>query len=306
MEAPKYAKVIVNPYAGTGATGRKWSKIEKTLHDAGLEFDYTYTNGKGHAVELAREAALGGYELVVAVGGDGTLNEVVNGLLDSGRSKDIVMGILNTGTGCDFARFLEIPRNFHQACTRLVYPQKVIVDVGIVECQREGQPFHRYFISTASLGFDGEVVEVAEKRPRILHGNTSYVMGVIEVLGTYRNKNIRLSLDERVEEICICSMVIANAGSYASGMRIAPEADLSDGLFEVMIVGDVNKFELMQTLPRAYLGGAHISHPKIRLEKASHITIESEDRVLIQADGELLGEAPANFRIIPSALNIAL
>ncbi len=305
MEAKAGAKVIVNPYAGTGATGRKWSKIEATLAETGLHYDYAFTEDKGHAVELAREAALSGYELVVAVGGDGTLNEVVNGLVDSGRGKDTILGILNTGTGCDFARFLDIPRDFHQACTRLVHPRKVSADVGIVECRREGQPFHRYFISTASLGFDGEVVEIAEKRPRILHGNTSYFMGVIEVLGTYQNKNIRLQLDEHTEELCICSIVIANGGFYASGVQIAPNIDLSDGLFEVLIVGDINKFELMQTLPKAYLG-THLNHPKVRLEKAAQIIIESKQRILIQADGELLGETPASFRILPSALNLAI
>ncbi|MFO8101122.1 MAG: diacylglycerol kinase family lipid kinase [Dehalococcoidia bacterium] len=306
MAKPLYAKIIVNPYAGTGATGRKSSRIKEILTEAGLDFDYVYTEGKDHAVELAREAALSGYELVVAVGGDGTLSEVVNGLIQSGHSRDITMGILNTGTGCDFARFLDIPRDFRQACARLVNPQKVSTDVGVVQCQRGGEPFSRYFISAASLGFDGEVVEIAEKRPRLFHGNTSYFMGVIEVMGTYRNKNVLLKMDEQTEELRICSLVIANAGSYASGMRIVPEADLSDGLFEVVIVGDINKFELMQILPKAYLGGTHTNNQNIRLEKASYITVESEDRVLIQADGDLVGEAPAQFCLLPSALNIAL
>jgi len=305
MDLPKYAKVIVNPYAGTGATGRKWSKIEVTLHEAGLEYDVVRTEGQGHAQELAEDAALNGYRLIVAVGGDGTINEVVNGLMLSGLNREVILGILNTGTGCDFARFLEIPRDFRLACIRLVNPQQVKVDVGAVDCYRDGEPVRRYFISTASLGFDGEVVETAQKRPRILHGNTSYFMGILEILRTYHNKDIRLTLDELTEEMRICSMVIANAGSYASGMRIVPEADLSDGLFEVLIVGDINKFDLIQSLPRAYLG-IPLNHPKISMEKASSVTIESDQRVLIQADGELLGEAPARFEIIPSALNIAL
>jgi YegS/Rv2252/BmrU family lipid kinase len=299
-----YAMVIVNPYAGTGATGRKWSRIQETLDQTGLEYDFVHTDGKGDAVTLARQAALDGYRMVVAVGGDGTLNEVVNGLMDSGRSQDITMGILNTGTGCDFARFLDIPRDFDLACSRLVNPVKEGADIGVVECQRDGEPYRRCFISTASLGFDGEVAEAAEKRPRIFHSVTSYFMGVIEALGSYHNKTIHLTLDDSSEELCICSVVIANGGFYASGMRIVPDANLQDGLFEVMIVGDINKFDLIQTLPRAYLGGTHINHPKVRLEKASRIHIQSEERVLIQADGELLGETPAIFYILPSALNL--
>ncbi len=306
MESLKPVQFIVNPYAGTGATGRKWSKIEATLNETGIEFDHVHTEGKGHAVELAREAALAGYEMVVAVGGDGTLNEVVNGLVDSGHGTHITMGILNTGTGCDFARFLDIPRDFQQACSRLVNPVKASADVGVVECQFEGKSIRRCFISTASLGFDGEVAESAEKHPRIFHSVTSYLMGVIEALASYHNKDIRIQFGEHSEEICICSIVIANAGFYASGMRIVPDADLYDGLFEVMIVGDMNKFDLMQTLPKAYLGGTHINHPKVRLEKASRISIESDERVLIQADGELIGETPAVFYILPSALNLAI
>ena len=298
-------KVIVNPYAGTGATGRKWPKIEKELTEAGLSFDFTRTEEKLHAVELAREAALAEYRMVIAVGGDGTLNEVVNGLAESGNAADIILGIINTGTGCDFARYLGISRNIKETCQNLVNPHTITADIGLVECIDEGQPIHKYFISTASLGFDGEVTALATKRPRLFNGVTPYFMGVLESLGTYQNKDIQLQLDDHSENIRICSMVIANAGYYAAGAQVAPEADLNDGFFDVLIIGDINKFELLVTLPKAYLG-THVKDPKVRMEKASKITVESPDQIWVQADGELLGETPATFRIIPSALKIAV
>ena len=305
MKSQLYARVIVNPFAGTGATGRKWPGIQKTMIQVGLSFDAVYTEGKGHALELAKEAACAGYEMVIAVGGDGTLNEVVNGLMESGYGRETVLGILNTGTGCDFARFIKIPRDYHQACFRLIDPLKIPADVGMVECRKDGQPVRRYFISAAGLGFDGEVVGVAEKRPRILHGATPYFMGVLESFGTYHNKDIQLHLDNSSEELRICSVVVANGGFYASGMRLAPDADLQDGLFEVLIVGDINKLELLQIAPQAYLG-THIKHHKVRLEKAAQVIIESSDQILIQADGELVGEGPAKFQVLPSALNITI
>ncbi|MFO8010582.1 MAG: diacylglycerol kinase family lipid kinase [Dehalococcoidia bacterium] len=305
MDSPRYAKVIANPFAGTGATGRKWPRIHEALTHAGISFDFALTEYKGHAIELAREAALSGYEMIIAAGGDGTLNEVVNGIVESGRGRDTILGILNTGTGCDFARFLRIPRDYHQACLNLVNPRKTLADVGIVECQEADQPVHRFFISAAGLGFDGEVVGTAEKAPRILHGATPYLFGIMHSLGSYRNKDIRLRLDDRVEDIRICSVIIANGGFYASGMRVAPDADVKDGLFEVLIIGDITKFQLLQSFPKAYRG-IPVTHPKVRLEKASRVVIESPEQIRIQADGELLGEGPASFRIIPGALNIAV
>lgn len=299
------AKLIVNPSAGCGSTGRKWKRIHEYLIQSGLSFDFVHTQGRGHAMELAKEAALGGYEMVVAVGGDGTLNEIVNGLLDSGNAKDITLGVLNTGTGCDFARFLGISRDYRQACLHLVNPQKVRADVGVVECQKEGQPIRRYFISAAGMGLDGEVVETAVKGPRVIHGNLPYFFGILQSLGTYRNKDIRIQLDDSVEDVRICSVIVANGGFYAGGMHIAPDANLQDGLFEVMILGDVGKLELIQVFPSAYRG-AHVTHPKVRIEKAAQVIIESSERIMVQADGELVGEGPATFRIVPSALNIAI
>ncbi len=305
MGSKSHLKVIVNPYAGTGATGRKWPKIQEALSEAGLSFDFTRTEEKLHAVELAKEAALAEYKMVIAVGGDGTLNEVVNGLVESGNAGNTALGIINTGTGCDFARYLGISRNIKETCQNLVNPHIMMADVGLVECRNEGQPVHKYFISTSSLGFDGEVTAFAMKRPRIFNGVTPYFMGMLESLGTYQNKDIQLQLDDNTESIRMCSMVIANAGYYAAGAQVAPEADLNDGLFDVLIIGDINKFELLVTLPKAYLG-THVKDPKVRMEKASKIIIESADQIWIQADGELLGETPATFKILPSALSIAI
>ena len=299
------AKLIVNPSAGCGSTGRKWKRIHEYLIKSGLSFDFVHTEGRGHAMELAMEAAHEEYEMVIAAGGDGTLNEVVNGLLDSGNTKDTTLGVLNTGTGCDFARFLGVSRDYRLASLHLVNPRKVRADVGVVECQKEGRAIRRYYISAAGMGMDGEVVETAVKGPRVIHGNLPYFFGILQSLGTYHNKDIRIHLDDNVEDIRICSVIMANGGFYAGGMHIAPDANLQDGLFEVMILGDIGKLELMQVFPSAYKGD-HVTHPKVRIEKAAQVIIESSERIMVQADGEFVGEGPASFKIIPAALNIAI
>ena len=305
MESQLYAKIIVNPAAGCGSTGRKWTRIRDYLTRSGLSFDFAHTEYRGHAMELAREAALAGYKIVVAAGGDGTLNEVVNGLMDSGNTSDTSLGVLNTGTGCDFARFLGVSRDYRQACMHLINPRIIKSDVGVVEYQKDGAADYRYFISAAGFGMDGEVVETAVKSPRIIHGNIPYFLGILQSLGTYKNKDIHLQLDDHGEDVRICSVIVANGGFYAGGAHIAPEASVQDGAFEVMILGDVGKLELVQVFPAAYRG-THVTHPKIRIERASRVNVQSSERILIQADGELVGEGPATFRVMPGALNIAV
>ena len=304
MVSKPYAKVIINPSAGAGSTGKKWKSIRELLTHSGMLFDSAYTDSAGHAIELAKEAALSEYKLVIAVGGDGTLNEVVNGLVEA-AVPDVTLGIISTGCGSDFIRSLGIPRDYRQACLRLVNPRKVKVDIGHIEYQSHGKPTRRFFINAAGLGLDGEVVETVLKNPRFCRGTIPYVLGMLRALAAFHNKDVSLRIDDNSEDLRICSVVIANGAYFGSGMKVTPEADVSDGLFEVMVVGDIGKLELLRTFPRIYRG-THVTHPKVRTERATQIRIESLDRVLIQADGELLGEIPATFRILPSALSVAV
>ncbi len=299
-----YARVIVNPVAGAGSTAKKWKSIRELLAHSGLLFDHVLTNSKGHATVLAKEAALSGYELVIAVGGDGTVNEVVNGLVQS-AVPGVTLGIISTGCGSDFVRSLRIPRDYRQASLRLANSRKVRIDVGLIEYQNHGVPVSRFFINAAGLGLDGEVVETVLGNPRFCRGTVPYVLGMLRALAAFCNKDVALRVGDGNEDIRVCSVVIANGAYFGSGMKVAPEADVSDGLFEVIVVGDIGKWELLQAFPRIYRG-THVTHPKVRMMRATQVKIESPDRVLIQADGELLGEAPATLRILPSALCIAV
>ncbi|HEX9896809.1 MAG TPA: diacylglycerol kinase family protein [Dehalococcoidales bacterium] len=302
-EELSYARLIVNPAAGAGRTAKRWPQIKQFLNKIGVKFEHDLTEAPGHAVELAKTAVGKGYKLIVSVGGDGTINEVVNGIYDTGYLKDITLGIIGTGTGGDYIRTLGLPRNYQQSCERLLHPDKMIVDLGMVEYSIDGQKKRRLFTNFAGLGFDAEVVKATTKKYKSLGSVPSYLMGLLTTLVCYHNREISLKIDGKEEQQKVCAIIMSN-GKYGGGsMYIAPQADIKDGLFDIVIIGDVSKPDLIASLPRIYRG-THLTHPKVTLKHAKEIEIQSKVSIALQADGELLGEAPARFSILPSALTI--
>jgi len=300
-----HAKVIVNPVAGANLTRRKWPHISRLLKYVGLSFDYQYTEGVGHAIELAKTAAVDGYRYVVAVGGDGTVNEIANGILHSTDASSMALGVISTGTGSDFARSVGIPRHYINACSSLTSSRRLLIDVGVVEYKSKGQSLRRFFVNAAGIGFDAAAVETTERLPKYLGGTIPYLVGLLRTLFGYQNKSVVLRIGDKVEAARILSVVVANGSYFGGGMHVAPEASLNDNLLDVVVIGDVGKFELLKALPMVYKG-THGTHPKVSMEKAANITVESSERVLVHADGELLGEGPASFWLMPAALNIVV
>jgi YegS/Rv2252/BmrU family lipid kinase len=302
--AKTHAKVIVNPVAGANkSTFRQWPHIQSLLRENGLSFDFQYTEGVGHASELARLAASDGYHFLVAVGGDGTINEVANGLLNSPDADATTLGVVSTGTGNDFIRSMGIPRDYIKACKCVMGNHRSLIDVGLVEFKQNGKTARRYFINGAGVGFDAEVTETSHRMPRLVNNTVPFVLSLLKTLPTYRNKDVQMSIDGRQEKRRVLSVIVSNGAYFGGGMRIAPEAELNDRHLDVLTIGDVGKAELLQVFPRVYKG-THITHPKVRMEKAEKITIECDRRILLQADGELLGEGPVTFQIVPAALNV--
>ncbi len=298
-------KVIVNPVAGAYSTRRKWPIISKILKRIGLLFDFQYTEGVGHAIELARVAASDGYRFLVAVGGDGTLNEVANGILHSTGTAKTALGIISTGTGSDFIRSAGIPRDYATACSTLTSSKRLSIDVGVVEYQSKGQTLRRFFINAAGVGFDAAVVKETERLPKFFGGTIPYLAGLLRTLFIYKNKPVVVRVGDEVENHRVLNVAVANGGYLGGGMHIAPEAELCDSLLDLAIVGDMGKFELLKELPTVYKG-THVNHPKFSMKKATHIAIESPEPVLVYADGELLGECPASFWVVPAALSIVV
>lgn len=300
-----YARLIVNPMAGAGRTARKWPHIMARLQSIDLRFDYALTEAPGHARELAKEAVARGYELVVSVGGDGTVNEVVNGLYDTGSLADILLGIIGTGTGGDYIRSIGIPRAHLEACQRLKNPRSVAVDLGVIEYLSGGETVRRLFVNFAGMGFDAEIVRTTTLKYKALKATASYLAGLLSALLLYKNKAVTLLIDGEASEKKVCTVLLNNGKYGGGGMFAAPGADLSDGLLDVLIIGDLSKRDLLWSLPRLYRG-THLTHPKVTLKKAREIEIRSDDPVFLQADGELLGGLPARCYVLPSLLNVVL
>ncbi len=302
--APR-AKIIVNPVAGAKSTERKWPRISRLLKHVGLSFDFQFTEGVGHAIEIAHAAAGDGYRYVVAVGGDGTVHEVANGILSSDGAADTTMGFISTGTGGDFVRSLGVSHDYVPACSALVNPQRSRIDVGVVECMNKGQKCHRFFVNAAGMGFDAAVTESTESLPKYFGGTIPYVFGLLRTLAGYRNKTVHLNTAGRTESLRIVMVAVANGGYYGGGMNVAPRADLRDGKLDLVVVRDMGKIALLRAFPSIYKG-RHVTHPKVIMSTTTEITIDTAEKVLVQADGELVGEGPASFRILPGALRVAV
>lgn len=282
-----------------------WPEISGCLRDAGLEFEHVMTEAPGHAAELARSAAREGCELVVSVGGDGTANEIVNGLYQAGSLGDVSLGMISTGTGSDYARTVGIPRDYREACRRLLGKRRLPVDLGMVEYASDGRTAERLFLNFAGLGFDAEIVRATTQKYKALGARASYLVGLLATLLAYRNKRISLNVDGVTEERKVCTVMVTN-GRYGGGsMLVAPHADPTDGLFDVLIIGDLDKGDLLRSLPRIYKG-THLTHPKVTAKRARTVEITASQPLSLQADGELIGQAPARFRVKAAALKLVV
>jgi YegS/Rv2252/BmrU family lipid kinase len=302
--------VIVNPAAGSGRAGRAWSRISQQLTQAGRSHVTHWTRRRGDATLLCRDALLEGATTIVAAGGDGTMNEVLNGFWDEdGRprlgSPDTRLGILPLGTGADFARSLGIGRGA-RAIPALVAGATIAVDIGRVDFQTtRGEQTHRYFANVADLGLGAKTALLVQLGPRRLGAVATYLMGAIRAVLAYRPQEISITLDQgdarRIETGLI---VVANARYFGGGMPVAPPAQLDDGLLDVLQLAPASKRRLLlDELPKLYRG-THLRHPAVEHARAKRITIESATSFPLEVDGEPVGTAPASFTVLPRALHV--
>jgi YegS/Rv2252/BmrU family lipid kinase len=296
---------IVNPAAGAGRTARAWPVLRSKLDATGLQFDAAFTSSPGHATSLAREAVLAGYEMIVAVGGDGTVNEVVNGLCLEGGERNVTLGIISTGTGSDLVRTLGIPRVPFEAARILLSPKKKAIDIGLAEFVRGGQIIRRFFVNFAGVGIDAEIVRATAERFKKLGSKPAYICGLMATMLSYRNVETTIVLDGVSQSKMVCEVLVSN-GKYGGGsMLAAPEADLSDGWLDVMTIKEMSRPELLCCFPTIYKG-THIYNPKVEMKRVKEIEIRPVVPLPLQADGELLGETPVKIRIIPKMINVAV
>jgi diacylglycerol kinase (ATP) len=305
-----HTMVIVNPKAGCCSVHRDWPRISKKLQKAGLSFDYEFTERTGQAIEIASRAVNSGYSYLIAVGGDGTVNEVANGILRSNNSLNVILGILSAGTTNALSSSLNVANNEKAInAYSFQYGQRTaLIDVGVVQCWNRGKLIERFFLNEASTGFSAEIVHSWESLS--IRFGKSINIALRTVLGytslaNHKNKNVRLQIRNEVESIPICTVMVSNGRYCANNMLIAPHASFNDGLLNAIIIGNISKFKLLRIVPTVYKGN-HVNYPEIREITTEFIKIESDEHLLVEADGDIIGECPASFWVKPSALTVVV
>jgi diacylglycerol kinase (ATP) len=290
---------ILNPVAGRHSAMRIWRRIRAEVPDS-RDWECVVTACRGHAVRVAREAR--GYNRVVAIGGDGTACEVANGLADS----DTPMAIVPAGTGNDLARNLGVPHDPLAAARLAARAVPRHIDLGQL---RTSQGVTCFFLNVAGFGFDAEVAWRVNRRPHGSNGTLPYIVGALQALRTYASPVVRLTIDGQPAERQIFLVAVGNCASYAGGMRIVPQARPDDGAFDVCVVSNLRRLEVLRVIPWLY-SGRHVSHPAVELFRCRTLQAETlsaasdgaSARVLCHADGESVGGLPVHFAIRPGAL----
>jgi YegS/Rv2252/BmrU family lipid kinase len=299
--------LIVNPHSVGGSTGRRWPEFESRLRQRlTIPFDVAFTERAGHATLLAREGAAR-YECVVAVGGDGTTNEVVNGLVDDGGPlrPDLRLGVIPRGTGADFVRTLGIPHHLEDAATRLAQGNVREVDVAKVHFRDfAGQEADRFFINEGEIGLGAAACQAVNRSSKRMGRRLTYTWSVLVATLRYRDRWVTLTLDGGEPwRIHLNNAWVANGQYSGSGIRMAPRARLDDGLLDVVTIAHVGLIQRVGLL-RKLRSGDFTDQPGVTYKTARRIEARSEDAVLIEVEGEPIGTLPATFEITGKRLKV--
>jgi YegS/Rv2252/BmrU family lipid kinase len=305
MSAPPREQwfAILNPASGGGRALRERAAIESCLREAGLAWTLAVSAYPGHTMELAARAAQQGYERFIAIGGDGTLNEIVTGLfVDARPTTPCTLALVPVGRGNDWARTHRIPRDYREAVALIPAGHTAAHDLGVAELMQGGHPTRRCFINVAGVGFDAYVV--AQTRAARL-GPFTYLVGLLRGFLGFRAPVLCVQTgDERIEQSLL--VAFAAIGRYCGGgMHVAPEAKTADGLLDVTLISAVGKLELIANLRRLF-DGSILEYEKVRALRVPRLSVECAQPVGVQADGELIGETPATFSVLPRALRVVV
>lgn len=294
------AGAIVNPAAGNGRAQANWRTVEARLRTSGVEVPAWTTQGPGHGTVLARRAIAEGFRTLIAVGGDGTVHEVVNGFVADGRPRDDVrLGVVPSGTGMDFVRNLGLAAGLEAAVQRIAAGRERMVDVGVAS------PDNVLFVNFAETGLGAAVVAREARLPSGLPGRVSFLVAAIQAGLTEDTVPVRISVDGALlYEGMAVSAVTANGQYFGGGMKIAPGASMQDGYLDVLVLGDFTRFELVTQIWKLY-PGVHVNLPKVRVARGKTVRIEPLEPARLDLDGELVDASqPYVLTVLPGALRL--
>ena len=299
--------VIVNPNAGKGRGEKDWERISGLLVLHHISFEHIFTCCQKHAITLARDGILNGYRNIVVVGGDGTLNEVVNGVFtqEACPSTDITLALVKVGTGNDWGKMFGIPLNYEEAVRIIRTKRTRLQDVGAVEYMLGSVREKRYFLNIAGLGFDAMVVKRTNlQKEKGKSGKALYLMNLLNCLLQYSYTTTEIDIDGLRIRHPVFTMSIGIGKYSGGGMMQTPAAVPDDGLFDITLIKKISKIDIILSLKKLY-DGSILSHPKIEGFRGKIIEITSNPLIHLETDGESLGHSPVRFHIIPRSIQIA-
>jgi YegS/Rv2252/BmrU family lipid kinase len=307
-EAKKPWIVFVNPNAGTKKGRKDWPEISALLKASGLPFKDIRTEHRDHAVALTMEQAKKGFRKFIVVGGDGTLNEVVNGIFRQSEvpPESFLVAMIPVGTGNDWCRMFNVPFKYKNAVQLIKKEQVFVQDVGRVTYFDGDQEKHRYFVNVAGMGYDAIVAAKTNKdKARGRGGPLVYIKNLISSLLFYNHSRTSITIDDRpapVEHLTFS--VSVGIGKYnGGGMMQLPDAIPDDGILNMTLIKKLGKFTVLKEVRHLY-DGSFIHHPKVETFVGKSIQIQSDPTITLEADGESLGHSPFEFTVLPKRLSI--
>jgi YegS/Rv2252/BmrU family lipid kinase len=297
---------IINLAAGGGKTKRDWPDIEALLLKHRIRFEPFFTDRRLHASIIARNKIKEGYSKIIVVGGDGTMNEVINGVFaqDRIRTTEVMLGMISVGTGNDWARMFNIPADYDGAVRTIKEQKTFIQDAGLVNYRKNGKEWKRYFINIAGMGFGAKVVERSNRmKDKGKSGPTLYFYNIFLSLLRYKSKSASIEIDGITYLRKVFSLNVGICMYNGGGMIQVPHAIADDGLYSITLIKKIGKFNVLANVKRLY-NGSIVNHSKVETYMAKTIQIDGSNPLQLETDGETLGHGPASFQIIPKSVRV--
>lgn len=318
---------IVNPVSANGTTKEKWNEYRDQLEAVFGKFDFKLTTEPRHATKLTRDALLAGYDTIISVGGDGTMNEVANGFFEHDGTQvnpDARLAVFSLGTGCDYIKTLEHKKGIEDVIAVLkrdkekvidgcwvittdATAEKSTIDATIASGGKSTAGEKRFYLNIGDSGLGGATTLRVNQKSKVLKGFLSFLIGALYTLFTYQDKKAKVTLDGKViAEGLINSVIVANGKYFGGGMRVAPDAIMDDGLLDIVIIHHMSRLMLFKSFPSIYSGN-HIKNRYCSFHKGKHVTVETfGDDMLTEIDGEQVGTTSAEFGIIPNSIKVLI
>jgi YegS/Rv2252/BmrU family lipid kinase len=304
----KYADIVINPAAGNGKSKRLAQSLLQTIKNCcDFELHINFTKEKNDAIFITRKAITDGASMIIAVGGDGTVNEVVNGFFQDGKPLNPLceLGIINCGTGGGYARTLNTPNSATKQIQQLLTPGSRTLDLGHIICRDyAGRRVSRYFVNECQIGIGSNVAAWVGKKSKIFGGTLAFGFTATALALFMKPLDLKIKFDnEDFKESRLIGLVVGNGTECAGGMKLTPDAKLSDGFFDVLSINEMKTGQRILNLSKVYTG-RHIFSPHCSIKRCKSLQVESDIKVSMESDGEMLGYSPFEIEIMPSAIRV--